>query len=150
MRCLLLWFRHFTLFSSWESSWHTKRKDWIHREVLIPPNGEVRKRVKMKTGEWAAALLVFCGKTTIWGVPWMQCHRKWEMPAVLDVLGGWVGFFSLFKFLMKLSSLFLRVFVVSVWGRNCSSILCKWYADLCLIDVFVDDWGSNYRESIFV
>lgn len=55
----------------------------------------------------------------------MQCHRKCEMPAVLDVLGVWVGFFSLFKFLMKLSSLFLRVFVVSVWGRNCSSILCK-------------------------
>lgn len=55
----------------------------------------------------------------------MQCHRKWEMPAVLDVLGGWVGFFSLFKFLMKLNPLFLSVFVVSVGGRNCSGILCE-------------------------
>lgn len=61
-------------------------------------------------------------------VLWKNCnlrstlsHRKWEMLAVLDVLGGWVGFSSLFKLLMKfdnLSLLFLKVFVVSVGQKR--------------------------------
>lgn len=46
---------------------------------------------------------------------------KWEMPAVLDILEGWVDFSNLVKLLMKLdtlSPLFLKVFVVCVGAET--------------------------------
>lgn len=132
-----------------EKCWYLQMEKWWVKERIR----------KVRVAKWAA-LLMCCRKTVIWSVPWTQCHSKWEMPAVLDVLRGWVGFSSLFKLLMKLgnlSPLFLKVFVVSVWGRNGSGILCKWYAVCAWCNsavhdrgVFIDDWGSNYRESIFV
>lgn len=113
----------------------------------------VRRRIRKVRAADRAALLMFCGKTVIWGVPWRQYYSQGEIPAGSDVLGGWVGFSSLFQLLIKLdhlSPLFLKVCVVSVWGRNCSGILCEWNAMCAWCNSAVHGRGSLVMTEIVI